>query len=298
MGVIAPASAVAQRSDLDRGVHALRQLGVDVVLGRAVGEVRGYLGGEDARRADDLFWALTDPEIDAVWCARGGYGSQRTIAALGPERLGQLRAVEPRALVGFSDVTVLHAFITEVLGWVSFYGPGVSKLGRANEYTLAGVRAALFDAQPFSVVADPSDGWITTLVSGSGQGRLAGGVLPRLASLTGTPLQVNFADRICFLEDVNATVMGVDAQLTQLIAAGCFDGCRAIAIGDHIDVTPRGQSLALEQVFADLLQPLGLPCCYYLPIGHGPNQATLPIGAQARFDADLGTLEIIESPVS
>ena len=95
-----------------------------------------------------------------------------------------------------------------------------------------------------------------------------------------------------------STPRGFDEHLSQMIAAGCFDGCTGIVIGDHVNVTTRFEtSLGLEQVFADLLVPLGIPCCFYLPIGHGPDQATLPIGAAVHFDADTGTLEVLEPAV-
>jgi muramoyltetrapeptide carboxypeptidase len=298
VAVVAPSSGLLAPSALDRGVRVLERMGLQVVVGSAVGEVRGYLAGEDSRRAEDLLWALSDESIDAVWCARGGYGAQRTVAALGDDALGGLAALDPKAFVGFSDITVLHALISRRLGWVSFYGPGVSKLGRANDYTLDGVHAALFAGTPFKVAPRPDDDWVTTLVPGQADGILAGGVLPRLADLAGTPLQVNFAGKVCFFEDVSESVMGVDEHLTQMIAAGCFEGCAGIAIGDHVDVNPRGEaSLGLEQVFADLLIPLGIPCCFYLPIGHGPHQATLPIGAVVHFDAGTGALEVLEPAV-
>ena len=298
VAVVAPSSGLLAPSALDRGVRVLEQMGLEVVVGAAVREVRGYLAGNDHRRAEDLLWALSDESIDAVWCARGGYGAQRTVAALGADALDGVANSDPKAFVGFSDITVIHALISHRLGWVSFYGPGVSKLGRANDYTLQGVRTALFEATPFKVAPRPDDDWVTTLVPGQAAGILAGGVLPRLASLVGTPLQVNFAGKICFFEDVSESVMGVDEHLSQLIAAGCFEGCAGIAIGDHVDVNPRGEtSLGLEQVFADLLAPLGMPCCFYLPIGHGTHQATLPIGAAVHFDADKGTLQVLDPAV-
>ncbi|MHB1535292.1 MAG: S66 peptidase family protein [Acidimicrobiales bacterium] len=298
VAVVAPSSGLLAPSALDRGVRALERLGLEVVVGPAVRDVRGYLAGEDPRRAEDLLWALGDESIAAVWCARGGYGAARTVGALDDGALDVIASGEPKVFMGFSDVTILHALVSRRLGWVSFYGPGVSKLGRANDYTIAGVRAALFAAAPFKVAPRPGDDWVTTLVAGQADGALAGGVLPRLAALVGTPLQVNFAGKVCFFEDVNESVMEVDENLTQMIAAGCFDGCLGVAVGDHLDVTARGEtSLGLEQVFADLLVPLDVPCCFYLPIGHGPHQATLPIGSRVHFDADTGALEVLEPAV-
>jgi len=287
-------------SVLDRGIRALERFDLDVVVGPAVRDIRGYFAGSDTSRADDLLWALSDESIDAIWCARGGYGAQRTVASLDLTALDDLVDRPPKLFIGFSDITVLHALISSRLGWVTFYGPGLTKLGTANDYTLAGVRAALFDAKAIEVGPHPDDDWITTLVPGEAEGVLAGGCLPRLASMVGTPLQVNFAGRICFFEDVSESVMAVDDHLTQMLAAGCFDGCQGIVIGDHVKVTARNTptSLGLEQVFTDLLAPLGLPCCFYLPIGHGTHQATLPIGAMAHFDADRGVLRTIEPAVA
>jgi muramoyltetrapeptide carboxypeptidase len=300
VAVIAPSSGVIEPSVLDRGIRALERFDLEVVVGPAVREIRGYLAGDDRSRADDLLWALSDESVDAVWCARGGYGAQRTVAALDLSALDALVDRPPKPFIGFSDITVLHALISHRLDWVTFYGPGLTKLGTANDYTLASVRSALFDAGAIEVGPHPNDDWITTLVPGEADGVLAGGCLPRLASMVGTPLQVNFAGRICFFEDVTESVMSVDDSLTQMLAAGCFDGCRGIVIGDHVNVTPRNgpTNLGLEQVFTDLLVPLGVPCCFYLPIGHGSYQATLPIGTVAHFDANRGVLQVIGPAVT
>jgi muramoyltetrapeptide carboxypeptidase len=300
VAVIAPSSGLNEPSLLDRGIRTLERFDLEVVVGRAVRQIRGYLAGEDGSRAEDLLWALTDDSIDAIWCARGGYGGLRTVAALDFKALDDLVDRPPKPFIGFSDITILHALLSQRLGWVTFYGPGLTKLGTANDYTLAGVRSALFDAEVIEVGPRPDDDWITTLVPGEAEGVLAGGCLPRLANMVGTPLQVDFDGRICFFEDVTESVMSVDEHLTQMLAAGCFDGCKGIVIGDHVNVTPRDgpSNLALEQVFTDLLAPLGVPCCFYLPIGHGTYQATLPIGAIAHFDASRGVLRAIEPAVT
>nr|WP_269078263.1 LD-carboxypeptidase [Ferrimicrobium acidiphilum] len=299
VAVIAPSSGVLDRSMFDQGVRTLEHFGLEVLIGSAVHEVRGYLAGEDHQRAEDLLWALSDETIDGIWCARGGYGAQRTVASLDMAAFESLAERPPKAFIGFSDITALHALITSRLGWITFYGPGISKLSNATDYTLDGVRVALFEAQPFKVEPRPGVSTVTTLVNGTAEGILAGGCLPRLANLVGTSLQVNFDGKICFFEDVSEAVMEVDGNLTQMIAAGCFDGCVGIVIGDHVGVeTQYDSSLELEQVFGDLLVPLDIPCCYYLPIGHGPDQATLPIGATVQLDADNGILAVLNPAVA
>lgn len=297
VGVIAPSSGLLEPSRLARGVAQLEQLGLEVVLGAHVRDVRGYLAGEDRARAEDLLWALGDPSIDAVWCARGGYGAQRTVAALRPGELEALADRPAKVFIGFSDITILHALIVQRLGWVTFYGPGVTSLASRDAFTLDGVRRALFDATPYAVTAHPEDPWMSTLRPGIAEGPLAGGCLTLLAALAGTPLQMNFARRICFFEEVHESAYAVDRALSQLLAAGCLEGCRGIAIGDHTDVPDEGPTLGLEQVFEDLLGPLGIPVCFYLPIGHGEHLATIPLGVPVRLDADAGTLSVLESPV-
>jgi muramoyltetrapeptide carboxypeptidase len=298
VGVIAPSSGVLEPSRLARGVAELERMELEVVFGPHVREIRGYLAGEDGARAEDLLWALGDPALDAVWCARGGYGAQRTVAALPPGSIEALADRPAKVFIGFSDITVLHALVGRCLGWMTFYGPNVVSLGERDVFTLNGVRTALFAAAPYTVTVHPNDPWVSTLHPGVAEAPLAGGCLTLLSALVGTPWQVSFAGRICFFEDFGESAYAVDRALSQLLAAGCFDGCGGIVIGEHTDVTADGpSSLGLEQVFADLLAPLCVPTCFYLPLGHGDHLATLPIGAPVRLDADAGTLSVLESPV-
>lgn len=264
-----------------------------------VDALRGYLAGEDRDRAADLVAALSDDSFDAVWCARGGYGAMRTVAALSGDPLGPLEGERSKAVVGFSDVTVIHALLARRLGWVSFYGPTVASLARASDYTLEGVERALFRSAPFLVPANPDDPWVTTVHPGTAEGPLKGGCLALLAALVGTPLQVDFDGCIAFFEDVDESPARIDRFLSQLTAAGCFEGCRGVAIGEHVDIeVTGGASLGLEHVFEDLIGPLGVPACYGLPIGHGRHLATLPLGTPCRLDADAGTLAFTEAGVS
>jgi muramoyltetrapeptide carboxypeptidase len=272
-------------------------MGLEVVLGPHIREVRGYLAGEDRARAEDLLWALGDASLDGVWCARGGYGAQRTVAALQPGEIEAFAGRPAKVFVGFSDITVLHALISHRLGWMTFYGPAVTSLADRDPFTLDGVRRALFDGSPYAVTAHPDDPWITTLRPGTAEGPLAGGCLTLLSALAGTPLQVDFAGRIGFFEEVHEAAYAIDRALSQLLAAGCLDGCRGIVIGEHTDVPEEGPTLGLEQVFEDLLGPLGIPVCFYLPLGHGAHLATVPLGAPVQLDADAGTLSVLDSPV-
>ncbi len=303
LAVVAPSSPVLERSRGTRGALRLEELGFQVRLAPHVGTDRGYLAGSDRDRAADLLWALEDPSVDAVICLRGGYGAMRTLLALvemaGPSGLDRLATRPPKAFIGFSDITVLHAFLQKC-GWVSFYGPVVTSMGRASDYTMASFRAALMEGRPYTVGPSPDDPYTEAMVEGVAEGPLAGGCLALLASLVGTPWQPDLSGRVVFFEDVDCEPYEVDRYLTQLLAAGALEGCAGIVVGEHASCQPRsgGNSLGLEQVFTDLLVPLGVPVLYNLPLGHGAHLATLPLGVPVRMDAAKACLEVLDAPVA
>jgi muramoyltetrapeptide carboxypeptidase len=299
LGVVAPSGPVLERSRIGRGVAALERLGFRVELAPHARDDYGYLAGRDADRADDLLAMLERDDVDGVLCLRGGYGALRTALALDRDRLRRLADRPPKPFIGYSDITVLHALLGRELGWTTFYGPMVTSFVDASDYTVAAFRRALLAAEPFEVPPDPDDPYVETLVPGEAEGELAGGCLALVVSLLGTPWELDLRGKLFFFEDVNEPPYAIDRMLTQLLAAGKLQGCAGIVVGEHADCRPRGpgNSLSLEQVFDDLLRPLGLPAIYPLPIGHGRHLATLPIGAPARLDATNRTLRILEPGV-
>lgn len=299
LGVVAPSSPVLDRSTVNRGIAALEGLGFRVVCGTHAGDCYGNLAGRDADRAADLLAMLERDDVDGIVCLRGGYGAIRTANALDLPRLRRLAGRAPKPFIGFSDITVIHAILARELGWTTFYGPVLTSFARPTAYTVAAFRRALMEAEPFAVAPDPDDPWTETIVPGVAEGELAGGCLQLLVTLLGTPWEVDLRGKIFFFEDVHCEPYEIDRMLSQLIAAGRIQGCAGIAIGEHADCgqkTPINH-LGLEQVFDDLLRPLGLPTLYRLPLGHGKHLATLPLGVRARLDATRGTLEILEPGV-
>lgn len=299
LGLISPSSPVLERSTVNRGAAELENLGFRLVFGAHARDTRGYLAGHDADRADDLLTMLERDDVDAVVCVSGGYGAMRTVCALDRDRLTRLKERPAKAVVGYSDVTVVHAMIARELGWVTFYGPMVSTFARATDYTVAAFRRALMETAPFDILPDPDDPYVETLVPGVAEGELAGGCLTLLASLVGTPWEPDLRGKIVFFEDVHCAPYEVDRLLAQLIAAGRLDHCAGLIIGEHADCAPKnpGATLGLEQVFDDLIRPLGIPTLYHLPIGHGRHLATLPLGVRAQLDAGGKRLRIRESGV-
>lgn len=296
LGVVAPSSQIFERSVIYRGVEVLEKMGFNVVFAPHARDQYGYLGGSDRDRADDLLSMFFRDDVDAVICMRGGVGANRTANALDRDLLAQLKNRPPKPFIGFSDITVPHAIFAKELNWVTFYGPMIVTFPRATEYTIAAFRRALMETEPFDILPDPDDPYVETMVPGVAEGELVGGCLQLLAALVGTPWEVETRGKILFFEDVHVPPFSIDRSLSQLIAAGKLQGCAGIVIGEHTDCAPKNNtpSLSLEQVFDDLIRPLGIPTLYHLPIGHGKHLATLPIGVQARLDATNKTLSILE----
>lgn len=304
IGIVAPSSPVAESADAARAIARFGALGFRTVIGEHAHDKRGYLAGQDADRADDLLTMLERDDIDAVICLRGGYGAGRLLNTLskpeGQARLRRLAGQPQKALIGFSDITMVHALIARELGWTSFYGPVVTSFKNASDYTIAAFRSALMDVQPFEILPNPDDPYLETIVPGTAEGALTGGCLSLIISLLGTPWEPDLRDKLFFFEDVNEEPYQIDKMLTHLLAAGKLQECAGIIIGElaHCQQRNPTNTLHLGEIFDDLIRPLGIPTLYNLPIGHGKHVATLPFGVRAQLDATAQTLRIIESGVS
>lgn len=299
LGVVAPAAGSLDRSGLILGAKGLKRLGLDIELGAHVLDTYGHLAGTDQARGDDLLTMLERPDIDGVVCLRGGGGSMRTALAIDTARLKALGAQPPKVFVGYSDVTVLHYLIQTTLRWITFYGPMVVSFANPSAYLVDQFRGAVMSSTPVVVGPSPQSRYVVTVYPGVSEGRLVGGCLTLLAQLIGTPWEPSSAGAIVFFEDVNEEPYAIERYLSQLLAAGWFDHCVGVVVGEHANCKARrpGPSPALEDVFAELLSPLRVPVLYNLPLGHGSDIATVPLGARARLDADNGILQLLEAGV-
>lgn len=300
LGVVAPSGSTLEQSETARGVTALQRMGFEVELAAHTSDIYGHLSGSDRDRADDLLTMLERPDLGGIICLRGGAGALRTALALDPTRVEGLSELAPKVFVGYSDITVIHSVLARAVDWVTFYGPMVISLAHPTDYTVAAFRRALMSTEGFQVEPDPDDPYVETLVPGVAEGELVGGCLTLLATLVGSPWQLDVRGRILFFEDTDEEPYAIERYLSQLLAAGTLRGCAGIVIGEHANCGPKrpGPTLGLEQIFRDLIRPLGVPTIYHLPIGHGRHIATLPLGARARLDATQGTLTLLESGVA
>ena len=285
VAIVAPAGPVAAEL-LDSSIAVLQDWGLDVTVGEHVLERHPdlpYLAGRDPDRAADLQRAWCDPGIDAVICARGGYGTMRMVDLLDWPTMAE---AGPKVFTGSSDITTLHAAIGEELGVVTVFSPIIA--GESfDEGARDHLRATLFEPETMLSLTGPT---VATMNHGSATGTLVGGNLSLLASCVGVATPPP-DDAIVLLEDVNEEPYQVDRMLTQLLRAGWFTGVAGIALGSW---TGCGEPSDVYTVVADLLGGLGIPMVWELGFGHVPAQLTIPLGVTATLDADAGTLTLAE----
>lgn len=295
VGLVAPANPWSNRSDLLRGVRALEAWGLRVKLGDHVNDRHGYMAGLDADRAADVNAMWRDPEVRAIVCLQGGYGSPRLVPLLDREAI----AANPKLVLGYSDITALHLAVAAWGDTITLYSNGAAGVGapETSEFSKAALHRALFGDEPYGRIGpNPDDPWVRTIRGGRATGRLIGGCFGLVEGTIGTEWEIQTRDRILFLETTeDHDTYEIDDGLTHLRNAGKLDGVAGIVLGDmpghHSGST---QELSIEDVFEELLEPLGVPVISGLPIGHGKHHATVPLGALATLDADAGTLTVDE----
>jgi muramoyltetrapeptide carboxypeptidase len=282
---VAPGFAVEPRA-LDAGLEQLLALGYRPVEGRHLRAQRGYLAGTDDQRADDLNRMLLDPEIDAVWFARGGYGTARLLDRIPWRRLRR----HPKLLIGYSDLTALFAPVIQKVGQICLYGPGVCELGDPTAYHGPSLRALLsgrgleLDVPARNVVAH-----------GRCRGRLVGGNLSVFTHLCGTRYFPDLEGAVLFLEDTGEQVYRIDRMLTQLRGSAGLERLRGVLLGSF-GAPPRRRfppDRRLIDVLRETFDPLGIPVVRGVPCGHMRRSRTLPLGAQVRIDTDAGKIEFL-----
>jgi muramoyltetrapeptide carboxypeptidase len=299
VGVAAPSSPFENRSEIDRGVRWWEERGYRVKLSPHVEARDDYVAGDPVVRGRDLSELFADPEVDAIQMLRGGYGASQIVPHLDWDAI----EANPKALVGFSDVTALHVAIRQRTGLVGFYGPGLTGVGSAKrgEFSRERLLRALADPEPLGEVpARPDDPYIGAYNSGRATAPLVGGCLWLLRETLGTPWEVELDGCILFFEDVHCPPSYVDGILTQLRNAGKLDRLAGVVIGEMFECEaqrePDGwlRSRSMEDVFEEHLVPLGVPIVHNLPLGHGEHLCTIPLGVTATVDADARTLTFDE----
>ena len=292
IGIVAPSGQLLDRQRFESGVKVLQDIGFKVRFPQSLWPGSGYLADSDANRAEEFNRNWADPEISAVMAVRGGYGCLRILDRID---MGLIRQI-PKLFIGFSDITVLHAFLERETGLISLHGPVLTSLAGSGKPARERFHHCLLGNWHNSIT------WKTMEILRGGrarQGILTGGNLSSIVSLLGTPFAPLWKDKIVFLEDTNEPLYRIDRMLTQLFYAGCLKDIAGLILGDF-SISNNQEPLeklrhheTIWQRTLELTDQIDVPVWGGFPAGHCSDNLTLPIGARAVMDSDTGTLRFI-----
>ncbi|MCM2324190.1 MAG: LD-carboxypeptidase [Oligoflexia bacterium] len=304
------------------GIEQLRQAGFELQIHQQCHKSHLFFAGTDEARAAAFFEYAHDPKLEALWCARGGYGAIRILPLL--EELTRRKGIPPKnLLVGYSDATALLEFVSDRWGWSVLHAPmpGIRSFctQTALEWeTLMGfVRGTRVEKMPWG---NKRLRFVGKKPKHAIEGLLAGGNLTVWTMLSGTPFAPRVNGKILFFEDVTEGLYRLDRMIQQLALSGGFDGVRAVVLGNFDGCTdyppnvlarksanprerermllqPKPKDLhplrkrlnadrLIPQLFGEICDKLGIPVAYGLPVGHGPGHASLPLQVPYRLGTD------------
>ncbi len=287
LGIAAPGGPV-ERDRLLAGVALLESRGFRTRMRDDLFARSGYLAGDDARRAGELHELVNDPQVQAIVCARGGYGCDRIVPLLDAAAFRAAR----KPLVGYSDVTALLLWQRRQAGLVGFHGPMLERGADVDPGVLDALIGALAGERAPVLRGTPRGGGVAT-------GRLVGGSLTLVAASIGTSWEIDTRGAILLLEDRGERPYRIDRMLQQLRGAGKLAPLAGVGLGDFSScLDERYPELGAEQLVAEVIAPLRIPLVSDLPFGHVKANYPWPMGCRAKLDADRGELQMLERGVS
>lgn len=275
VAIISTARKISEQ-EIQPAVGILESWGLKVVFGKHLFQADRQFSGTVEQRLHDLQWALDDPEVEAVICARGGYGTVQLIDQVNFSTFNN----NPKWVVGYSDVTVLHNHINQNLNIETLHASMPINFPNNTVEALESLRAALF-GESLCYAFDAHE-WNR---KGQAEGELVGGNLSILYSLTGTVSQVNTQGRILFLEDLDEYLYHIDRMMMNLDRAGMLRDLAGLVVGGMTDMNdnavPFGQDA--KQIIREVVKQYNFPVCFDFPAGHLDDNRALPMGAKVKL---------------
>ncbi len=281
IGVVSPAGVINKES-LESGLKTLRSFGFRIRLGNHLFKKHSYLAGKDQARAADLYDMFQENDVAAIFCARGGYGSQRLLNILDFDIIKR----NPKIFLGYSDITALLLAVYAKTGLVTFHGPMVQEMTVNKQGNMSALLQLLSATPPPLMNLDGK-----VLFPGKATGPLLGGNLSLICHLMGTEYLPSLDGSILFLEEKGENLYRIDRMLTHLMLTGQMNRLSGIVVGHFIEC---GDLTDIKNLFLDMASELRIPLVTGLTAGHGQVNNTLPIGAIAHLDTDAMTFSIIE----
>jgi len=301
IGLIAPGYTFSDNI-LVETITTLEDLGYKVYYTNRILGRYGYFSNSDKERAADINHMFANTSVDGILCIRGGYGCTRIMDMIDYKLISE----NPKALIGFSDVTALLNGIHKLTGLVTFHGPVGSTLN--NSYSLTSLKHIIRKPKKKLVIKNPViteeninkpeyDRYVIT--SGKAEGQLCGGSLTLINALIGTPHEIDFTNKIVCIEDVEEAPYRIDRMLTQLIEGKTLKSASGIIFGvcAGCNDSSNPNSFNLKEVLIDRIKPLGIPAVYGMGFGHVKQNFTFPIGINASIDTYTLEITLLERTV-
>ena len=285
VGVVTPAGRI-DKSQLKKGLGVISAMGFQPVIGKYTYNGSRYFAGTDLQRAKDIMDMVCNPKIKAIFCARGGYGTNRVLEHLDAKAI----RAHAKIFVGSSDITMLLHYLYLYCGLVGFHGPMIAgSFGQAIMKKSQEQFKNILMGKSSSLVCRKAK----VFSKGNASGKITGGCLTLLCRSLGTPYEIQTKNKILFIEDVNEPLYKLDGMLWQLKAAGKFQGIRGIIFGEMINCKPQKPGDGkLEDILSDLIPKPNIPILTHCPIGHSNEIWTLPLETQARLETSKKTIEL------
>ena len=290
IAVAAPASPF-DRLEFEKGVQAVENMGFKAKFRDDIFSTQDYLAGPDSRRISELNRHLTDPDVKALFFARGGYGTMRILPQLDLKKIERTTKI----VMGYSDMTPLLAYLHQQLHWVVFHGPVVAK-AMGDSFRERGKNSlfrALTDPEPLGEIRTPD---MVYLKQGRARGVIVGGCLSMVIATLKTPYEWETDNKILFLEDVNEKPYAIDRMLTQLKLAGKLDKVRGLICGPFRN--SGGQGDEVKQVMSDVMKDYDIPIVFGFPSGHMDDMMTIPLGVEVELDSEKVSVNFLEGALS
>ena len=274
VAIVAPSGILMNReTEIQRAKKLLKSWNLNVVVGKHVFNQNNHFAGTDYERAVDFQEALDNPNIKAIWCARGGYGAVRILDNLDYTKFKE----HPKWLIGYSDITALLSQIHN-LGYENIHGMMCTSLADKKEditESISTLKKALF-GEPLIYTLKSSKYNKT----GEAEGQLIGGNLSILQSMLGSKTALDTTDKILFIEEIGEYKYHIDRLLQSLKRAGYFDNCKAVIVGNMTKLRRNTTSWGkpIEQLILDVFEECDFPVLFDFPAGHEKDNRALIFG--------------------
>lgn len=270
-------------------IETLTAWGFKVITGKTPGHQYHYFAGTDKERCRDLQRMMDDKKINAILCARGGYGMGRIIDQLDFSKFKH----HPKWIIGFSDITVLHCHLFSNFKITSLHAPMAAAFNDGefkNQYIQSLHDALLGKKAVYKTEGNTLD------QKGEAKGIVVGGNLSLLVNVIGTASDINTKNKILFIEEVGEYIYGVDRMMYQLKRSGKLDGLKGLIIGrfsDMKDTTiPFGETV--EKAIKDMVKKYNYPVCFDFPVSHDKENYALKVGVKYKLHVAKNAVELKE----